>query len=300
MKIIITGATGLIGKALVDQLLTQNHSIHYLTTQKNIDKAVNPKGFYWNPSLGEIDETAFEGVEAIIHLAGATIAKPWTPSYRKEILTSRILTAQLLEQTLKKRKQKIAVFIGASATGIYPSSFTAEYHENVQADGDDFLGTVVQQWEAAADPLKSHATRWVLFRIGLVLSKKGGVLPTMALPIRWGIGGPLGSGNQWQSWIHIEDLCALFISALNAHFTGVYNAVAPEAVTQKKLLKTLAQQLHRPLFLPSLPAFVLKMILGTRSSLVLNSQKVVSARLPSTGFQFTYPNIQSALRQLYE
>ncbi len=300
MKILITGATGLIGKVLVDQLLTQNHSIHYLTTQKKIDKSVNPKGFYWNPALGEIDKTAFEGVEAIIHLAGATIAKPWTPSYRKEILTSRILTAQLIEQTLKKRKQKIAVFIGASATGIYPSSFTAEYHENVQADGDDFLGTVVQQWEAAADPLKSHATRWVLFRIGLVLSNKGGVLPTMALPIRWGIGGPLGSGNQWQSWIHIEDLCALFTSALNAPFTGIYNAVAPEAVTQKKLLKTLAQQLHRPLFFPSVPAFVLKMILGARSSLVLNSQKVISARLPSTGFQFTYPNIQSALRQLYE
>ena len=299
MKILLTGATGLVGKVLVKKLLEQKHQLHYLSTQKEkLRQAPNLKGFFWDPKNGVMDSAALEGVEVVIHLAGATISKPWTSAYKNEILSSRTQSTRLLVETLKGRNQKIQAFIGASATGIYPSSYTKFYDETSNEIAADFLGNVVQKWEAASADFETFANRRVLFRIGLVLAKEGGVLPTLSLPVRLGIGGPIGNGQQWQSWIHIEDLCALFCKAVEKPWHGIYNAVAPEVVTQKALLKTLAQQLRRPLFFPPVPAFVLKWLMGTRSSLVLNSQHVSSTRLKASEFKFEYPTLKSAIHAL--
>lgn len=299
MKILLTGATGLVGKVLVKKLLEQKHQLHYLSTQKEkLRQAPNLKGFFWDPKNEVMDSAALEGVEVVIHLAGATISKPWTSAYKNEILSSRTQSTRLLAETLKGRNQKIQAFIGASATGIYPSSYTKFYDETSNETATDFLGNVVQKWEAASADFETFANRKVLFRIGLVLAKEGGVLPTLSLPVRLGIGGPIGNGQQWQSWIHIEDLCALFCKAVEKPWHGIYNAVAPEVVTQKALLKTLAQQLRRPLFFPPVPAFVLKWLMGARSSLVLNSQHVSSTRLKASEFKFEYPTLKSAIHAL--
>lgn len=299
MKILLTGATGLVGRVLVKKLLEQKHQLHYLSTQKEkLRHAPNLKGFFWDPKNGIMDSAAIEGVEVVIHLAGATISKPWTSAYKNEILSSRTQSTRLLAETLKGRNQKIQAFIGASATGIYPSSYTKFYDETSNEIAADFLGNVVQKWEAASVDFETFANRRVLFRIGLVLAKDGGVLSTLSLPVKWGIGGPVGSGQQWQSWIHIEDLCALFCTAVEKPWHGIYNAVAPEVVTQKTLLKTLAQQLRRPLFFPPVPAFALKCLMGARSSLVLNSQHVSSSRLKASEFKFEYPTLKSAIHAL--
>ena len=299
MTVLITGATGLIGQEIVKQCHTKGINVHYLTTSKSkLNTDPNYKGFYWNPQNNDIDHLCFEGVKAIINMVGASISKRWTDSYKKEILESRTKTAQLLQDTIKAHNYPIEHVVSASAIGIYPTSLTNYYEETNTEVSTSFLGEVVAQWEAAIDGFKSIGCKVAKIRIGLVLAEKGGALPEITKPIRFGAGAAFGSGEQWQSWIHVEDLAALFVYALQNNFEGVYNGVAPNAVSNKELTQIAAHVLSRPLLLPNIPKFPMKLVLGEMHILLFESQRVSSQKIETEGFHFKYANLQPALEDL--
>jgi uncharacterized protein (TIGR01777 family) len=300
MKVLITGATGLVGQALSDMLLKRGDSVNYLTTsQSKIKHDKNYKGFLWNTKKQEIDESCFEGVSAIINLAGASVAERWTAQHKKAILESRLSSLNLLHTTLSKIEHKVKHLASASAIGVYPSSLTKLYEEDEQQLSNDFLGDVVQQWENAADKFSDLGIPVAKLRIGVVLSTKGGALEKMAKPIKNYIGAPLGSGQQWQSWIHVHDLAHMFCYVLDDEMSGVFNAVAPNPVNNKELTQAIAKALDKPLILPPVPKFVLKFMLGEMSQIVLGSQLVSADKIQNEGFVFEYAHVEKALEKIY-
>lgn len=301
MKILITGATGLIGSEIVRLCSQENILVHYLTTSK--DKIVSEpgyKGFYWNPDESEIDISCFDGVSAIINLAGASISKRWTSAYKKVVLSSRINTLQTLRIGLEKiDSNAISSFVSASAIGIYPHSLSNFYEEDEKKVDDSFLGEVVEAWENEADTLRNFDFNLSKIRIGLVMSKDGGALVEMAKPIKMYVGAAFGSGEQWQSWIHITDLARMFLFAVKHQLVGVYNGVGPNPVTNTKLVKEIAKVLEKPLLLPNIPKFPMKVILGEMSYILFASQRVSSKKIEDKGFVFQYQNICRALEGIY-
>ncbi|WP_045468548.1 TIGR01777 family oxidoreductase [Winogradskyella sp. PG-2] len=299
MTVLITGATGLIGQEIVKQCHAEGISVHYLTTSKSkLSTDSKYKGFYWNPKKNEIDHKCFEGVSAIINMVGASISKRWSTDYKKEILESRTITAQLIQDTIKTHQYKIEHVVSASAIGIYPTSETNYYEENYTEVSSSFLGNVVGQWEAAVDGFKALGCKVAKIRIGLVLAKDGGALPEIMKPIKLGAGAAFGNGKQWQSWIHIEDLATLFVYTLQNKFEGIYNGVAPNAVSNRELTKVAASVLNRPLILPNIPKFVMKLALGDMHILLYESQRVSSKKIEVKGFHFKYANLRPALENL--
>ena len=299
MTVLITGATGLIGQEIVKQCHAAGINVHYLTTSKSkLSTASNYKGFYWNPNNNEIDHQCFVGVTSIINMVGASISKRWTDSYKKEILNSRTKTAQLLQDTIKTHNYKIDQVVSASAIGIYPSSLVKYYEEIETEISDSFLGKVVDQWESAVDGFKPLGCKVAKIRIGLVLAKDGGALPEITKPIKFGAGAAFGNGKQWQSWIHVKDLAALFVFAIQHNFEGIYNGVAPNPVSNKELTKAAARVLKRPLILPNIPKFAMKLILGDMHILLFESQRVCSKKIEHEGFDFKFVNLKPALEDL--
>lgn len=301
MKVLIAGATGLIGRAVAQVLLSKGIPVNYLTTSK--EKVVSQahfKGYYWNPAQGEIDLDCFQGVQAMVNLAGSPIAKRWTPGKRREILQSRIDALETLHRGLDRYgSSQVECLVSASAIGIYPDSLGCLHQEDPPVEPDGFLGEVVHQWEKAADRFASFGIEVSKVRIGLVLARQGGALPKMARPIRNFMGAPMGSGQQWQSWIHITDLAQMIVFLLENNLGGVYNGVAPNPVTNAKMTKELARMLERPLWLPRIPGSALRLLLGKMSQLLLDSQRVSSKKIADRGFNFQYPNICAALEALY-
>jgi len=297
--VLITGATGLIGQEIVKQCHDEGIVVHYLTTSKSkLSKEANYKGFYWNPSTEEIDHTCFEDVSAIINLVGASISKRWTSAYKKEVLESRTKTAKLLQDTIKAHNYDIDHVVSASAIGIYPSCHTHYYEEDYDEVSNSFLGEVVVQWESAVDGFETMGSKLAKIRIGLVLAKDGGALPEIVKPIKIGAGAAFGDGKQWQSWIHVQDLASIFMYALKHQLEGVYNGVAPNAVTNKELTKVAASVLQKPLILPNIPKFVMKLALGEMHMLLFESQRVSSQKIENKGFHFSYANLRPALEDL--
>ncbi|MHA7830120.1 MAG: TIGR01777 family oxidoreductase [Flagellimonas sp.] len=301
MKVLITGATGMIGQAIVKVLHQKGIPVNYLTTSKDkIESTEDFQGFYWDPTKGEIDLKCFENVQAIINLAGASIAKRWTPQHKKKVLSSRTNSLQTLRKGLEQSDNtEVECMVSASAIGIYPDSISDYFEENTSKVDDGFLGEVVSKWEAEAETFEEIGVDVAKIRIGLVLSKDGGALPKMAMPVKNFVGAPIGSGEQWQSWIHIEDLAQMFAFAVENNLRGIYNGVAPNPVTNNKLTKELANTLEKPLWLPNVPAFLLKAILGEMSTLLLASQRVSSKKIEEEGFSFQYVNVCQALQNIY-
>jgi len=298
-RILITGATGLVGQEIVKQCHDQNIAVNYLSTSKSkLENKPNYKGFYWNPNTGEIDSNCFNKVDAIINLAGATIAKRWTKNYKEEIKNSRVNSLQLLYKTIEEENIAVNHIISASAIGIYPDSLTHYYEEDFNDFDNRFLSEVVTLWEHEADHFKKLNISVSKIRIGIVLSNNGGALPKLVKPIKLFAGSALGNGNQWQSWIHIEDLAAMFLFVLSNKLEGVFNGVAPNAVTQRELVKSIAKVLQRPIILPAVPGFALKIVLGEMSTLVLESQRVSSKKIESLGFYFEFHHLQAALEDV--
>ena len=296
MTVLITGATGLIGREIVKQCHDKGFNVHYLTTSKSkLATESNYKGFFWNPNNNEIDHSCFDGVSTIINLVGASISKRWIESYKKEILESRTKTAQLLQDTIRLYNYNIKHVGSASAIGIYPSSFTNYYDEEYDQNSDSFLGTVVAKWEDAIDGFKELGCKVAKIRIGLVLARQGGALPEIIKPIKFGAGAAFGNGKQWQSWIHVTDLANIFLHVVAHKLEGVYNGVAPNAVTNSELTKTVAKVLHRPLIMPNIPKPLMKLILGEMHMLLFESQRVSSDKIKAKGFYFKYANLKPAL-----
>lgn len=297
MKVLITGATGLVGSELVSLLLKNGVHIHYLTTSKDkLQDELNYRGFFWNPEKGIIDESCIDGVDAILHLAGASIAKRWTESYKQQILESRVLSTTVLYGLLKNRSNNVHHFISASATGIYPSSLEKVYSEDDTDFDNSFLSHVVQRWEAAVDRIKQLNIKVSKVRTGLVLSRKSGVLKEIAAPARFGLAAAFGSGKQMQSWIHIDDLSGIYNYILNNELEGIYNAVAPFPVDNNTLTKQVAKALDKPYFMPNIPKFAMEAVLGEMHTLLFDSQNVSAKKIIGEGYQFKYLSLEKALK----
>ncbi|WP_405205599.1 TIGR01777 family oxidoreductase [Aquimarina sp. LLG6339-5] len=299
MKVLITGATGLIGQEIVRLCHQSSIDVNYLTTSKNkLTSEKNYQGYYWNPSSGEIDLDCFKDVEVIIHLVGATVAKRWTSGYKKEIIDSRVFTTSLILESLKKIKHSIRQVVSASAIGIYPDSFQNYYMEDSDKVDTGFLGEVVKKWESAVQEFDTLNIEVSLLRIGLVLSDNGGAFPKIAKPIKQGMGAVFGNGKQWQSWIHVEDLAKMFMHVVQEELNGLYNAVAPNPISNHKLTMVIANQIEKKIILPNIPRFAMKLVLGEMHMLLFSSQRVCCDKILKTGFQFKYENITQAIEDL--
>lgn len=298
MKILITGATGFLGQSITSFLLGKGHTIHYLTTQpKKLLDSTRYHGFLWNPKKGELNVKSLEGVEVIVHLAGESIAGSWSKEGKERILQSRIVSSQLLFNVLKNNSHKVKNIVCASAIGVYKNSDQWQY-ENRSEVASDFLGDVVLQWENENRKFESLGIDVCLIRIGLVLSRTAGALPELIKPIIWRFGSVLGSGNQYYSWIHVEDVTRLFTYAIEHNLVGVYNAVAQEPEKNKEFVKKLATKLDRIIWLPRVPTFMLMLVLGEKHVLVTSGQRVSNDKVLETGFVFKFPTLDKALSNL--
>jgi len=299
MKILIAGASGMIGQQITKLCHKRGDVIHFLTTDKSkLSKDPNYKGFYWNPAKNEIDLDCFSQVDAVINLAGENIAAPWTLFRKKKILNSRINSVELLHRSIPKDHQ-IKAFATASATGIYPHSFTNYYLEDEKVHSNDFLGRVVQRWEESALALKQdHTFTVAIIRTGLVLSETGGALAKLRGMTSKYLGAVIGSGEQWLSWIHIQDIAAIYLYCIDHQLDGIYNGVAPNPVCNTKLTREIACLLGKPILLPAVPVSVLKLAIGERASLLWGSQRVSSKKIEDHGYDFHYTNLKPALKDL--
>jgi uncharacterized protein (TIGR01777 family) len=294
MKIVISGASGLIGTQLVAKLSNSGHEVVRLVRR-------SPKSgeIQWNPKTGTLDAAALEGVDAVIHLSGAGIGdKRWTSGYRKEILDSRTATTALLATTMASLSRKPSVFLSGSAIGIYGARNDEQLTE-VSTHGTGFLAEVCEQWEAAAKPAVDAGIRTVYLRTGIVLSPKGGALKKLLPLFKLGVGGKFGSGKQWQSWISIDDEIGAIEHLLTANVSGAVNLTAPNPVTNAEFTKVLASVLKRPAIVP-VPTFAPKILLGGElaDALLFTGQRVIPAALNASGYNFKHSTLESAFRSL--
>jgi len=292
-KILLSGGSGLLGSHLINFLKSRAIESAVLSRQK-LDDETN---FYqWDPSGNEIDLNAFENCSAIIHLAGAGIAdKRWTPKRKEVILRSRVESTNLLFESLKGKAHKVKTIVSASAVGIYGNANDDWKVEGSEID-KGFLQDTCVAWENSVKRFEELGIRVVILRIGVVLAERGGALPQMAFPVKLFAGAPLGSGKQYISWIHIDDLCRIFLMALEDNkMKGVFNAVSSNPVTNKEFYKALANKLGRPLWPICVPEFIMRLILGEKAEIVLSGQRVSNDKLLKSGFSFNYSSIDGAL-----
>lgn len=296
-SILITGASGLIGSRLTELLLQQGHRVVHLGRTGRTGKV---KSYVWDVKANQLDREALIGVDTIVHLAGAGVAdQRWTKERKHEILESRTKSTHLLFEELKKGNHTVKTFVSASAIGYYGFENLSEPLTEASPAGKDFLADVTRQWEEEANKIEALGIRLVKVRIGIVLSEKGGALKEMSRPIKLFAGSPLGSGNQNMSWIHLDDLCRIFMMAIDdERLRGPYNGTGPYAVTNRELTQAIAKALHKPLILPAVPAFVLKLLLGEMSDIVLQGSVVSSKKIQQTGFQFQFTTLEEALHDL--
>ena len=303
--ILITGGTGLVGKQLTQLFISKGYDVNILTRTIPTKKAhQNIHYFLWDVTAGTIDSKAIETADHIVHLAGAGVADArWTKKRKQEIIDSRVQSCQLIVKALETVNNKVQSIVSASAIGWYgadtPNSLRDGFVETAPAD-TGFLGETCSVWESSIQPVLALNKRLVQLRIGIVLSTDGGALLEFKKPIKMGVAAILGSGKQVISWIHIRDLCNLILFGIeNNTMQGIYNAVAPEPITNKALTLALAKKMRGQFFIPMhVPAFVLKIMLGEMSIEVLKSATVNSFKTASAGFHFNYPTIDLALSQL--
>jgi len=300
--VLLAGGTGLTGTALSQLLIQKGYRVVILT--RNGKRKGLPEYAVWNPDRGTIDRQAVEQADYIVHLAGAGVAdKRWNTARKKEILDSRVQSSALLVKALAEIPNKVKAIIAASAIGWYgPDPSIPNPHPFVETDPSSpgFLGETCLKWEQSIDPVSGLNKRLVKFRTGLVLSREGGAFPEFRRPVNLGVAAILGNGNQVISWIHIDDLCNLYLRAIeDDHLEGVYNAVAPTPVSNKALTLRLAKAVKSSFYIPLyVPAFIIKAMLGEMSIEVLKSTTVSADKIRNTGFKFIYPTIEAAVGAL--
>lgn len=293
-KILITGANGLIGRRLSSLLKAAGYDVVQLV--RKIDPKAGLKQFKWNPDLSELDEAVFKNVDHVIHLAGSNISEGiWTKKRRKKIHDSRILTANLL--FTKSNGTNLKSFISASGISIYGTLTSEKIFSEDDLATSDFLAQVTVDWEKAADQFSARNTRVVKIRTSVVLSASGGALEKIVKPIQLGFGCVLGSGKQYFPWIHIDDVCQIYLKAIrDINLSGAYNAVAPEHSSNKELTKAIAKVLGKKLWLPAVPGFLLKLRFGEMANLILKGSRISSDKIQKAGFEFKYPTLHNALK----
>lgn len=294
-KVVVTGGTGLVGRHVVDALMDAGFEVVVLTRSPESRVRDGVKTSLWNGRNTEGLSGAFRGAEAVVHLAGENVGQRWTKRAKQAILDSRIEGGRAVREAIETLPEgERPALIAASAIGWYAPS--AEWQDEASpAAPFGFLAEVVKAWEGVFEGI---ATRHVTLRIGVVLSREGGALAQLEPLFRWGLGSAVGSGKQWQSWIHVRDLAQLFVEAVQrTKWQGVFNAVAPQPVTNRTLSRALAQAMQKPFWAPAPPAFALKLMLGEMACIVLDSQRIRSTRL--NDFSFEFPELQGALVDLY-
>ena len=301
MKVAITGATGFVGSRLVEKLKAEGHQILVLTRNLERAKRIFPASafpnleiFAYRPTESGDWQQSIADCDAVVNLAGEPIAERWTPEHKKAILESRQLGTRKIVEAIALADPKPSVLINASAIGYYGTSETATFDED-SPGGNDFLAEVCKKWEAEAQKVKEAGVRLVILRIGIVLDKDGGALAKMLPPFKLFAGGPLGSGRQWFSWIHRDDLVNLIVEALKRpDIEGTFNATAPNPVRMNQFCQTLGEVMNRPSWLP-VPGFALETLLGEGAKVVLEGQQVLPKKIQSLAFQYQYPTLKSAL-----
>ncbi len=296
-KVLITGGSGLVGRKLTALLLEQNVEVHWLSTRKSA-KADGVTIHYWNPAELHIDFNGLEDIDTVFNLAGANVAQRWTDTAKKLIMDSRVDSARTLYKYIENGSLKPTSLISASAVGYYRSDFDKEYVES-DAPGDDFLSTVVQNWEAEVDRIAELNVRVAKLRIGIVLEIGGGALGQMLPVFKLGIGSPLGTGKQWMPWIHVHDLAALFMHiAQNESCSGAFNAGGINPVRNKEFGAILAKVLGKPYFFPPVPGFVLRIVLGEMARIALMSTKISQQKVLDSGFEYQYQTLEQAFTEI--
>lgn len=296
-SVLITGASGLIGLRLTSLLQQKGYHVSHLGRSAKTGRVPS---FTWNVETGKMDPSALAGIDTVVHLAGAGVAdQRWNAARKKVILESRTKSTALLYEALKSVSHSVKTVISASAIGYYGFGLDETLLTEESRSGTDYLAQVVHEWEQQVDRIASLGIRVVKIRIGIVLSEKGGALKEMATPVRWGVGSPLGTGRQVVSWIHLDDLCEIFVRAIEDNgLVGVYNAVAPHPVTNREMTRAMARVLKRPLWLPPVPGFVLRMLVGEMADLVVNGSLISSKKIVDAGFVFKFPGLEGALQDL--
>lgn len=297
--VLITGGTGTIGRRLTELLQQQGYAVTHLSRTPASGSSV--KTYQWDVKRGHIDPQAIQTADHIVHLAGAGIAdERWTDARKSEILTSRTDSTELLARALAKNPHTVKSFVASSAIGYYGGDTGDRPLTETSSGGSDFLARVTRVWEQSEDHVAALSIRTVKFRTGVVLTMAGGALPKLVQPIRLGAGAAIGSGQQYISWIHLDDLCQLYSEAINNEsWQGVYNAVAPAPVTNETLTRAIAGLLNRPLLLPNVPNFVIKLMFGELAIAVTGGNYVLNKRLTEeTDFRYKYGELDQALKNL--
>jgi uncharacterized protein (TIGR01777 family) len=295
MRVVVSGASGLIGSALVPALVGEGDPVTRLVRSPRQGGADTLR---WDPDAGALDPARLDGIDAVVHLSGETVAGRWNEAKKTRIMESRRRSTRLLAETVARLERPPQVFVSASAVGYYGNGGAEPLTEESPA-GEGFLAEVVREWEAATRPAAEAGTRVVNLRFGIVLSREGGALAQMLTPFRLGVGGPLGSGRQYMSWIAIDDVVGALRHALStADLSGPVNASAPTPVTSKEFARTLGRVLRRPALLP-VPPFALRVLFGEFADEgLLWSQRALPAKLTASGYSFHFPELEGALRQV--
>ncbi|EMS31225.1 Cell division inhibitor [Mariniradius saccharolyticus AK6] len=295
-QVLITGGSGLVGRKITALLESKGHTVAWLSRDPKRNKQLS---FAWDVEKQFIDPKAIAWADAIIHLAGEGVAeKRWTAERKSAILTSRTASTALLLEAIRISPKVPKAFVSASAVGYYGFDTHDAWVDENSESGGDFLASVVKAWENSVQQIASQGLRTVLLRIGIVLDKDGGALKEMMKPP---VTAPLGTGRQWMSWIHIEDLAGMFLWALeNEKASGIYNAVGPNPATNASLTKVAAKFAGKPYVGIGVPAFGLKLALGEMAQMVLGGNKITSKKIQEAGFKFKYPELEGALREVYK
>ena len=293
--ILITGGTGLVGSHLRKRLEDKGYDVSILGRTRKNKKSIPT--YIWDWSKQEIENEAIDTADYIIHLAGANIAgKKWTVNRKQLILDSRVKTGKLLFDKIKERNRDLKAFISASAIGYYGAITSDKLFTETDPAANDFLGDTCSLWEKSADRFKESGIRTVKIRTGVVLTSQGGALSKMITPVKLGIGSAIGSGKQYLPWIHIDDLCGIYIKAIeDTQMRGAYNAVAPDHKTNQEFMRVLAHVLKRPFLFPNVPAITMKLMFGKMSQMLLDGSRVSADKIVSTGYNFQFAELELAL-----
>ncbi|MGB0402802.1 MAG: TIGR01777 family oxidoreductase [Salibacteraceae bacterium] len=298
-KALVTGGNGLVGSKLIELLLERGVEVHNLSRSGKAPKGA--KGFKWDYKSNQFDSGAISGVDVIFHMAGAGVAdKRWSAKQKKEILDSRVKTAGLLFNQLFKKEHSVKHIISASGVAFYGFHQQNEPYSEEAPKGEGFLADVSNEWEKSIKIFSKLDIETTSLRIGMVLSPTGGALEKLVLPTKFGVGSPLGSGQQAMPWIHLTDLANLFLFVADNKISGIYNAVASQSVTNKEFTKNLAQKLSRPMILPNVPGFLLKLMLGEMANeIALMGCSISNEKIKKKGFKFQFDNLKSAFEDLF-
>ena len=296
--ILLTGGSGMIGRKLSDLLIEKGYQVIWLSRERHVNGSI-PR-YRWNYLKNEIDREALEQADVIIHLAGSNLGEEaWTRRKKQEIVESRVQTARLLLETIRSMPKKPESFISASAVGYYGMQTSDRiYSEEDLPAQNDFLSRTCKKWESAAFAFQDElGMRTVALRTAFVISKESDAFKRMSVPARFGLGAPLGSGRQYLPWIHLDDLCRIYLNTVeDSRMQGIYNAVSPQQITNAEFMKVLAKEMKRPFFIPRIPAFILRLFMGEAAGMILEGSRVSPQKIVDAGYQFLYPTAMEAIR----